>query len=115
MSAPSASKQVQALRQLYSPPDPGNERAPAAGTARGAEVADSDGLHRHDTTDAALRRVRGLLPTLALETSIVLECARDAWYTGGIAEADGIRLRQAFERLKRIAEVVAAAEREVHG
>ena len=104
-----AHPQVQALAALYKPPE--RQSPPVrAGQSKGA--AFGDGLHGNGS---AIRRLKGLLPTLALETSIVLECARDAWYTGGIAEADGIRLRQAFERLKRIAQVVADAEREVHG
>ncbi len=103
---------AQTLRTLHRPPDPGKEETPPVARQgfRGQTIG--RGLHGNGS---AIRRLRGLLPTLALETSIVLECARDAWYTGGIAEADGIRLRQAFERLKRIAEVVAAAEREVRG
>lgn len=104
--------QVQALRQLYSPPDPGNERAPTAGTVRGAEGAGLDGLRKNDTTDTALRRVKGLLPIIVTETRIALDCARDAFLTGGIELEDGKRLRTAYERLQRIAEVVADAERE---
>lgn len=104
--------QVQAMAALYRPPDPENGSAPTAGTVRGAEGAGLDGLPRDDTTDAALRRVKGLLPIIATETRIVLDCARDTFLTGGIAVEDGKRLRTAHERLKRIAEVVADAERE---
>ncbi|MEZ5544242.1 MAG: hypothetical protein R3F10_03465 [Lysobacteraceae bacterium] len=114
MSAPSTSAQVQALRKLYLPPDPGNDCAPTSGKERGAgEVASNDGLHGDSATNAALRRVRGLLPTIVTETRIALECARDAYLTGGIEVEDGKRLRTAYERLKRAAEVVADAEREV--
>ncbi len=107
------STSAQTLRNLYRPPDPEHEDAPPV-ARRGVDGSQIIGKELHGN-GSAIRRLKGLLPTLALETSIVLECARDAWYTGGIAEADGIRLRQAFERLKRIAQVVADAEREVYG
>ena len=112
MAAPSAHAQVQALRNLYSPPDPENERAPVR-EHRGAEGAGLDGLRKNDTTDAALRRVKGLLPIIVTETRIALDCARDAFLTGGIELEDGRRLRTAYERIKKIAEIVSEAEREV--
>lgn len=112
MAALSTSAQVQALTALYRPPDPENGSAPTAGTVRGAEGAGLDGLRKNDTTDTALRRVKGLLPIIVTETRIALDCARDAFLTGGIELEDGKRLRTAYERLQRIAEVVADAERE---
>lgn len=90
----------------------GNGSAQTAGTVRGAESAGLDGLPRNDTTEAALRRVKGLLPIIVTETRIALDCARDTFLTGGIEIEDGKRLRTAYGRLKRIAEIVAHAERE---
>lgn len=66
-----------------------------------------------DPNTTALKRLRGLLPGIALETRIALDVARDLWLTGGCDEADGRRLRTAYERLKCAVEVVAAAEAEV--
>lgn len=110
MAAPSTTAQVQALRQLYSPPDTGNERAPTAGTVRGAEVADPDGLHVDHTA-----RLRRLVPMLALEARIALDVARDVHTTGGCEIEDGRRLALAVKRLEKIARTLADAEREVHG
>lgn len=104
-----AHPQVQALAALYKPPE--RQSPPVrAGQSKGA--AFGDGLHGDCS---ALRRLKTLLPTLALESRIALECARDLYLTGGIEVEDGKRLATAYERLKRIAEVVAEAEREVYG
>lgn len=111
MSAPSASKQVQALRKLYRPPDPEHEDAPPV-ARRGVEGSQTIGKELRDNV-TAIRRLKTFLPTLALESRIALECARDLYLTGGIEVDDGKRLATAYERLKRIAEVVADAEREV--
>lgn len=104
--------QADAMRNLYRPPDPGKEETPPVARQgfRGQTIG--RGLHGNDN---ALRRLKALLPSLALESRIVLECARDLYLTGGIEVEDGKRLATAYERLKRAAEVVAAAEREVHG
>ena len=111
-----AHPQVQALTALYRQPDPGNERAPITANDRGAEQSDlAGGLPRNNTTDAALRRVKGLLPIIVTETRIALDCARDVYLTGGIELEDGRRLRTAYERIKKIAEIVSEAEREVAG
>ncbi|HET9048694.1 MAG TPA: hypothetical protein VFN29_07030 [Chiayiivirga sp.] len=56
--------------------------------------------------------MRGLLPCIALEARITLDVARDIYATGGCDVEDGKRLATAYERLKRIAEVVADAELE---
>lgn len=64
-----------------------------------------------EANDTALRRVKGLLPCIALEARIALDVARDVYVTGGCDVEDGKRLATAYERLKRIAEVVAEAER----
>lgn len=102
---------AQTLRNSYRPPDPGHEDAPPW-QRRGVEGAHSIGQDLHcDST--AIRRLKTFLPTLALESRIALECARDLYLTGGIEVDDGKRLATAYERLKRIAEVVADAEREV--
>lgn len=71
--------------------------------------------HKEQAYCNAIRRLKTLLPTLALESRIALECARDLYVTGGLEVEDGKRLATAYERLKRIAEVVANAEREVAG
>lgn len=104
--------QVQALRNLYRPPDPGKEETPPVARQGFRGQTNGHGLHGDCN---AIRRLKTLLPTLALESRIALECARDLYLTGGIEVADGKRLRTAYERLKRIAEVVAAAELEVQG
>lgn len=108
--------QVQALRQLYRPKEEGHA---GQGVTFGEAQTSGHQLRIDDNPSADLpahlRRVRGLLPTIVTETRVALDCARDTFLTGGIEVEDGKRLRTAYERLKRIAEVVAAAEREVHG
>lgn len=117
MAALSTSAQVQALAALYRrPPDrPKEEGHAGQGVTFGEAQTNEQELRRNDTTEAALRRVKGLLPIIVTETRIALDCARDTFLTGGIEIEDGKRLRTAFERLKRAAEIVAHAEREVHG
>jgi hypothetical protein len=105
-----ANHRAQALR-FYRPPDPGKEDAPPV-ARRGVEGSHSIGQELHADC-SAVRRLKNLLPTLALESRIALECARDLYLTGGIEVEDGKRLATAYARLKRIAEVVAAAELEV--
>lgn len=107
-----AHPQAQALAAMYRrPPDRPKEDAPPW-QRRGVEGAHSIGQELHADC-IALRRLKNLLPTLALESRIALECARDLYLTGGIEVEDGKRLATAYARLKRIAEVVAAAELEV--
>jgi len=104
--------QVQAMAALYRPPGPTNGSAPTVGAVRGAECAGLDGLQADGNT---IIRLRALLPVIVLETKIALDVARDLYLTGGCEIEDGKRLRTAYERLKRAAEIVADAEREVHG
>lgn len=77
-----------------------------------AGASGSAGRQVSEVNNSAIRRLRGLLPCIALETRIVLDCARDTYLTGGIEIEDGRRLATAYERIKRIAEVVADAELE---
>lgn len=102
---------AQVPRNSYRPPDRPNEEGHAGRgvTFRGSQII---GKELHDNV-TALRRLKNFLPTLALESRIALECARDIYVTGGIEVEDGKRLATAYERLKRIAEVVAEAELEV--
>lgn len=100
-----------ALRNLYRPPDPEHEDAPPV-ARRGVEGSQTNGHGLHGNGNA-LRRLRGLLPTIAIEARIALDVARDLYLTGGCEIEDGKRLRTAYERLKRIAEIVAEAEQEV--
>lgn len=104
--------QVQALAALYRrPPDRPNDEAPP-GERRGFKGSQTNvrGLPDKDTS---LRRLRGLLPTIAIEARIVLDVARDVHITGGCEIEDGKRLATAYQRLKKIAQVIAEAEREV--
>lgn len=70
------------------------------------------GRQASEGNDTAIHRLRGLLPCIALEARITLDVARDIYATGGCDVEDGKRLATAYERLKRIAEVVADAELE---
>ncbi|NLA96494.1 MAG: hypothetical protein GX838_06605 [Clostridiaceae bacterium] len=63
-----------------------------------------------EANDTALRRVKGLLPCIALEARIALDVARDVYVTGGCEIADGQRLATACKRLKRAVEIIAEAE-----
>lgn len=54
-----------------------------------------------------------MLPMIAIEARITLDVARDLHCVGGCSVDDGRRLRTAYDRLRRFAEVVAEAEREV--
>jgi len=108
-----AKNRAQALRNLFRPPDPEHEDASPVGR-RGVEGSQTKAQDLHGNGNA-LSRLRGLLPTIAIEARIALDVARDLYLTGGCEIEDGKRLRTAYERLKRIAEVVADAEREVAG
>ena len=57
-------------------------------------------------------KLHGFLPVLALEVGIALDVARDLHVTGGCEIEDGKRLATAYERIKRIAQVVRDAESE---
>ena len=102
--------QVQALAALYKPPAR-HENAPpvAAGEASG-KSADQARFQCDDST--ALRKLRGLLPTLAVEGRIILSAGRDIFHTGGIDVEDGKRLALAVKRTERIIETLADAELE---
>ena len=65
-----------------------------------------------EVNNTAIRRLRGLLPCIALEARIALDVARDIHFTGGCEPEDGKRLATAVRRLSRAAEIVADAERE---
>ena len=67
----------------------------------------------HALSPRTAARIFGALPMLAIEARIALDVARDLHYTGGCSVEDGRRLRTACDRLRRFAEVVAQAEREV--
>ncbi len=104
-----ANHRAQALYRR--PPDRPNEEGHAG---QGVTFRKAQTIDRGLLGDcSAIRRLKTLLPTLALESRIALECARDLYLTGGIEVEDGKRLATAYERLKRAAEVVAAAELEV--
>lgn len=107
------STSAQTLRNLHRPPDPEHEDAPPV-ARRGVEGSQTNRQELRDNGNA-IRRLRGLLPTIAIEARIALDVARDLYLTGGIEVEDGKRLRTAYERLKRIAEIVAEAEREAGG
>lgn len=83
--------------------NPGSQ-AGASGIA-GRQVSEANG--------SAIRRLFGLLPSVALEARIALDVARDIHYTGGCEIEDGKRLATAVKRLARAVEIVADAEREV--
>lgn len=65
-----------------------------------------------EANDTALRRVKGLLPCIALEARITLDVARDIYATGGCDVEDGKRLATACKRLKRAVEIIGEAELE---
>lgn len=88
-----------------------NKSAPVAANDGGA--GKSTGWRVSTGEHSALRRLRALLPGIALETRIALDVARDLWVTGGCDEADGRRLHTAYQRLQQAVEAVAAAEAEV--
>lgn len=102
--------QVQALAALYRrPPDRPNEEGHAGQGVTFKAQTNGRGLPDKDTS---LRRLRGLLPTIAIEAGIALDVARDVHITGGCEIEDGKRLATAYQRLKKIAQVIAEAERE---
>lgn len=103
---------VQALAALYRrPPDrPSEEGHAGQGVTFRKAQTNGRGLPDKDTS---LRRLRGLLPCIALEARITLDVARDIYATGGCDVEDGKRLATAYHRLKKIAQVIAEAEREV--
>ena len=105
-----AHPQVQALAALYRPPEPENEEGHAGQGVTFKAQTNGRGLPDKDTS---LRRLRGLLPTVAIEAGIALAVARDVHITGGCEVEDGKRLATAYQRLKKIAPVIAEAEREV--
>lgn len=106
-----AHPQVQALAALYRrPPDLPKKETPPVGRQGFREQTNGRGLPDKDTS---LRRLRGLLPTIAIEAGIALDVARDVHITGGCEIEDGRRLATAYQRLKKIAQVIAEAEREV--
>ena len=103
--------QADAMRNLYRPPNPGNEEG-HAGQGVTFRKAQTNGQELRDK-DTSLRRLRGLLPTIAIEAGIALDVARDVHVTGGCEIEDGKRLATAYQRLKKIAEIIAEAQREV--
>ncbi len=102
--------QADAMRNLYRPPDRPNEEG-HAGQGVTFRKAQTNGRGLPDK-DTSLRRLRGLLPTIAIEAGIALDVARDVHITGGCEIEDGKRLAVAYQRLKKIAQVIAEAERE---
>jgi len=77
-----------------------------------AGASGSAGRQVSEVNSSAIRRLRGLLPCIALEARIALDVARDVHFTGGCEPEDGRRLATAYKRLSRAAEIVAEAERE---
>jgi hypothetical protein len=104
--------QADAMRNLYRPPDRQNGEGHAGQGVTFKAQTNGRGLPDKDT---ALRRLRGLLPTVAIEAGIALDVARDVHITGGCEIEDGKRLAIAYQRLKKIAQVIAEAEREAQG
>ena len=102
--------QADAMRNLYRPPDHPKEDGHAGQGVTFRVQANGQGPRGKDTS---LRRLRGLLPTIAIEAGIALDVARDVHITGGCEIEDGKRLATAYQRLKKIAEIIAEAEREV--
>ncbi len=67
----------------------------------------------HALSPRTAARIASMLPMIAIEARIALDVARDLHHTGGCSVEDGKRLRTACDRLRRFAEVIAEAEREV--
>lgn len=87
-------------------PDP-QKQSPAVNGASGAA-----GERASEANPSALRRLRGVLPMIGVETRIALDVARDVHLTGGCSIEDGRRLATAYQRLRWAMQAVADAERE---